>query len=89
MVLQKVKAHSEIHNQFPLLVDKEYTFIFHKDWQSSDYTSDDSDLDDTAEGANGSAGGLVIVKSEESKFPILKTCEPDYRSALVRIIREL
>ena len=89
MVLQKAKARSEIRNQFPSLANKEYTFIFHKDWQSSDYTSDDSDLDDTAEGANGSASGLAIVKSEESKFPILKTCEPDYRSALVHIIHEL
>lgn len=81
VILQKAKARSEVRNEFPSLGNKEYGFIFHKDWQSSDYTSDDSDLDIRAENSAG------VVKSEDDRLLILKTCEPEYRSQLLRSVR--
>jgi len=59
-----------------------YNFIFHKDWQSSDYISSD---DSSGPESEDQHSAKKLIKSNNDKIPILKTCQPDYRSQRVRI----
>jgi len=71
----------QLRHQFPSLGHKQFYFIFHRDWQSSDYTSSN---DSPGESDNGGSLRKPVTLLDD-KIMILKTCEPDYRSELVHV----